>query len=124
MKIDFPVAIDNDYAIMARFRQPLLAGALTSSMRKGGFATMNLVRADTKGRKGSSNNYWRSRVQRLGDHWLRSTPVGVEAEADWADLKSPEKLSRPRAHRELCLSGWSSGGQASRLCCSCKDEAQ
>ena len=46
--VDYPVAIDNDYAIWTAFEQPLLAGALLRRRPRARSATTASVRATTK----------------------------------------------------------------------------
>ena len=104
MRVDYPVAVDNDHAHMARLQEPILAGALfhrcagarsASPLRRG---RIRAIRNDHPGIAGRG----RSRRHRpeAGD---RSTRQGVEAAADWRNLRSPENYRRIRAHRELCL---------------------
>ena len=49
---------------------------------------------------------------------------GVEAPADWANLKSPENYLGLRAHAELRVAGRRRAGSTSHLCRACADGAQ
>jgi thiol-disulfide isomerase/thioredoxin len=90
MKMEFPIAIDNDYAIWRAFDNQY-------------WPALYLI--DAQGRiryhKFGEGEYERSEriiqqllgeagFSRIGDRLAAVDARGVEAEADWADLKSPE----------------------------------
>jgi len=89
-KIDFPVAIDNDYGIWRAFDNhywPALylidaQGRIRHhQFGEGGYERTERIIQQLLGEAGSSG---------IGDHLAAVEARGVEAEADWPDLKSPE----------------------------------
>ena len=89
-KIDFPVAIDNDYGIWRAFDNyywPALyfidaQGRIRHhQFGEGGYERAERIIQQLLGEAGSSG---------IGDHLAAVEARGVEAEADWPDLKSPE----------------------------------
>jgi thiol-disulfide isomerase/thioredoxin len=58
MRIDYPVAIDNDYAVWGALRQSLLAGPLFRGCRRADPASPLSAKANTSSRKWSSSNCW------------------------------------------------------------------
>ncbi len=89
-KIDFPIAIDNDYAIWRAFDNhywPALylidaQGRIRHhQFGEGGYERTERIIQQLLGEAGSSG---------IGDHLAAVEARGVEAEADWPDLKSPE----------------------------------
>jgi len=90
MKVDFPIAMDNDYAIWRAFDNhywPALyiidaQGRIRHhQFGEGGYETSERIIKQLLGEAGSSG---------IGDQLTAVEARGVEAEADWADLKSPE----------------------------------
>ncbi|TMA72519.1 MAG: thioredoxin family protein [Deltaproteobacteria bacterium] len=89
-KIDFPVAIDNDYGVWRAFDNhywPALylidaQGRIRHhQFGEGGYERTERIIQQLLGEAGSSG---------IGDHLAAVEARGVEAEADWPDLKSPE----------------------------------
>ena len=89
-KIDFPVAIDNDYGVWRAFDNhywPALylidaQGRIRhNQFGEGGYERTERIIQQLLGEAGSSG---------IGDHLAAVEARGVEAEADWPDLKSPE----------------------------------
>ena len=116
MRIDYPVVIDNDYSIWRAFQNQY-------------WPALYLV--DARGRvrqhQFGEGEYERSEkaIQRLlaeaGVSPVRETvasveAAGIEAPADWANLKSAGELPRLRADAELCVAWRRRRGSAARLC--------
>jgi thiol-disulfide isomerase/thioredoxin len=89
-KLDFPIAIDNDYAIWSAFDNhywPALyiidaQGRIRHhQFGEGGYEKAERIIQQLLSEAGSSG---------IGDQLAAVDARGVEAEADWADLKSPE----------------------------------
>ena len=51
MRVDYPVAVDNDHRDLARFQQPILGRRCISSMRRGASDIITSARASTNSRK-------------------------------------------------------------------------
>ena len=131
MKIDFPIAVDNDYAIWRAFNNqywPALyfidaRGRLRrASLRRG--------RVRTVGNE-PFRSCWRRRGTGDDQESCRSLRAGFELQADWRNLKSPEiylghdrtesfsspggaALGRPRVYAaptRLELNGWALAGE-------------
>jgi len=90
MKIDFPVAIDNDYAIWRAFDNHYWPALYVIDAQgrirhhefgEGGYERGERIIQQLLGEAGFSG---------IGDQLAAVDARGVEAEADWADLKSPE----------------------------------
>jgi len=90
MKIDFPVAIDNDYAIWRAFDNHYWPALYVIDAQgrirhhkfgEGGYERAERIIQQLLGEAGFSG---------IGDQLAAVDARGVEAEADWADLKSPE----------------------------------
>jgi len=90
MKVDFPIAIDSDYAIWRAFDNhywPALyvidgQGRIRHhQFGEGGYEKAERIIQQLLSEAGSSG---------IGDQLAAVDARGVEAEADWADLKSPE----------------------------------
>ena len=90
MKIDFPVAIDNDYAIWRAFDNHYWPALYVIDAQgrirhhefgEGGYERAERIIQQLLGEAGFSG---------VGDQLAAVDARGVEAEADWADLKSPE----------------------------------
>jgi thiol-disulfide isomerase/thioredoxin len=90
MKVDFPIAIDNDYAIWRAFDNHYWPALYIIDAQErirhhqfgeGGYETSERIIKQLLGEAGSSG---------IGDQLTAVDARGVEAEADWADLKSPE----------------------------------
>ncbi len=90
MRVDYPIAIDNDFAIW-RASTTTIGRPSISSMRRGGFGIINSARVNTSSRKGSFNNCCpRPEAAASVMNWFRSMPVARKLPADWDSLKSPE----------------------------------
>jgi thiol-disulfide isomerase/thioredoxin len=90
MKIDFPIAIDNDYAIWRAFDNHYWPALYVIDAQgrirhhkfgEGEYERSERIIQQLLGEAGSSG---------IGDRLAAVEARGVEAEADWADLKSPE----------------------------------
>ena len=90
MKIDFPITIDNDYAIWTAFDNQYWPALYLIDAQgrirhhqfgEGGYERTERIIQQLLGEAGSSG---------IGDHLAAVEARGVEAEADWPDLKSPE----------------------------------
>ena len=90
MRVDYPVAIDNDYAIWRAFDNHYWP-ALYLVDAKGAFAITNSARATTK----RSETVIQQLLAEAGSGGVGRDLVavdarGAEAAADWGNLKSPE----------------------------------
>jgi len=90
MKIDFPIAIDNDYAIWRAFDNHYWPALYVIDAQgrirhhqfgEGGYERSERIIQQLLGETG---------ITGIGDQLAAVDARGVEAEADWADLKSPE----------------------------------
>jgi len=90
MKIDFPIAIDNDYAIWRAFDNHYWPALYVIDAQgrirhhqfgEGGYERSERIIQQLLGETG---------ITGIGDQLAAVEARGVEAEADWADLKSPE----------------------------------
>ena len=90
MKIDFPIAIDNDYAIWRAFDNHYWPALYVIDAQgrirhhqfgEGEYERSERIIQQLLGEAGFSG---------IGDQLAAVDARGVEAEADWADLKSPE----------------------------------
>jgi len=90
MKIDFPIAIDNDYAIWRAFDNHYWPALYVIDAQgrirhhqfgEGGYERSERIIQQLLGEAGISG---------IGDQLAGVDARGIEAEADWADLKSPE----------------------------------
>ncbi len=90
MKIGFPVAIDNDYAIWRAFDNhywpALYVIDAQGRIRHHQFGEGEYERAE----RIIQQLLGEAGFKRIGDQLAAVDARGVEAEADWADLKSPE----------------------------------
>ena len=64
MRVDYPIAIDNDFAIWRALNNDYWPALYIWSMRKDAFGIINSARADTTARRGSFNNCWPRRDRR------------------------------------------------------------
>src|SRR5437016_10114550 len=89
-KIDFPVAMDNDYAIWRAFDNHYWPALYVIDAQgrirhhqfgEGGYERSERIIQQLLGEAGISG---------IGDQLAAVDARGIEAEADWADLKSPE----------------------------------
>ena len=90
--VEYPVALDSDYAVWQRLRQPLLAGRLHRRRRGTDPATTTSARAaydecERVDPAAAARGRTRRRSATTSSPSLRE---GVEAQADWANLESPE----------------------------------
>ena len=91
MAVEYPVALDSDYAIWRAFDNQLLAGGSTSPMHEGESGTIASARADTTSAKGHPAVARGGRTRRpSATSWSPLPHDGFEAQADWANLGSPE----------------------------------
>ncbi len=90
MKIDFPIAIDNDYVIWRAFDNHYWPALYVIDAQgrirhhqfgEGGYERSERIIQQLLGETG---------ITGIGDQLAAVDARGVEAEADWADLKSPE----------------------------------
>ena len=90
MKIDFPIAIDNDYVIWRAFDNHYWPALYVIDAQgrirhhqfgEGGYERSERIIQQLLGETG---------ITGIGDQLAAVEARGVEAEADWADLKSPE----------------------------------
>jgi len=90
MKVEFPIAIDNDYEIWRAFDNNYWPALYVIDAKgkirhhqfgEGGYEKSEKVIQQLLREAGSSG---------IGDQLAAVDPRGVEAQADWADLKSPE----------------------------------
>ena len=82
LRVEYPIAIDNDYAIWSAFNKPLLAGPLF---------------------RRCAGAYSTSSIGGIGRELVSVEARGAEAAADWGSLKSPETMSAMSAPRTLRL---------------------
>ena len=115
MRVDYPVAIDSDYAVWSAFDNhywPALYFADAQGrirhhhFGEGEYQQSEMVIQQLLAEAGSATP---------ATTWSRSTPAGVEAPADWATPEITGELHRLRAHRELRISRRRPAGQAAPL---------
>ena len=124
MRIDYPVAIDNDYAIWNAFKNeywPALyfvdaQGRIRHhQFGEGGYDQSERVIQQLLSEAGASG---------IGREFVSVDARGAEAPADWDNLKSRENYVGYRAYREFLLIPARSIGQATRLRRPCAVETQ
>src|SRR5262249_7080148 len=107
-KIDFPVAIDNDYAIWEAFDNQYWPALYLIDAKgriryhqfgEGEYERSERVIQQLLGEAGSSG---------VGDQLVAVDPRGFEAEADWDDLKSPENYLGQQRTENFASSGGAS----------------
>ena len=106
MKIDFPIAIDNDYAIWRAFDNHYWPALYVIDAQgrirhhqfgEGGYEKSERIIQQVLGEAG---------ITGISDQLAAVDARGVEAEADWADLKSPENyLGRERTENFVSPGG-------------------
>jgi thiol-disulfide isomerase/thioredoxin len=106
MKIDFPIAIDNDFAIWRAFDNQYWPALYVIDAQgrirhhrfgEGGYERAERIIQQLQGEAGFKG---------IGDQLAAVDARGVEAEADWADLKSPENyLGRERTENFVSPGG-------------------
>jgi thiol-disulfide isomerase/thioredoxin len=106
MKIDFPIAIDNDFAIWRAFDNQYWPALYVIDAQgrirhhrfgEGGYERAERIIQQLLGEAGFKG---------IGDQLAAVDARGVEAEADWADLKSPENyLGRERTENFVSPGG-------------------
>ena len=115
MRVDFPVAIDNDYAVWRAFDNhywPALYFADAQGrirhhhFGEGEYQQSEMVIQQLLAEAGSGGT---------GQGLVSPGLSGVEAQADWASPEIARDLHRLRAHRELRISRRCPAGQAPRL---------
>ncbi len=91
MSVEYPIALDNDYAIWRAFSNRVLAGGLHRRRTTDESGITNSARADTRSANGSSSCCCaKAGAGRIADDLVAVVPDGFEAQADWSNLRSPE----------------------------------
>ena len=100
-EIDYPIVIDNDYAIWRAFNNQYWPALYFVDARDAS-ASITSARASTSGpRRPFSNCSPKPEPAASATASCRSEASGVEIAADWANLKSPENYLGLRADAEL-----------------------
>ena len=116
MRIDYPVAIDNDYAVWSAFDNhywPALYFADAQGrirhhhFGEGEYQQSEMVIQQLLAEAGSD----RAPVM----SWSRSTPAAWKLPADWASLRSPETYTGYERTENFASPGGVAAGQAARL---------
>ena len=82
MGVEYPIAIDSDYAVWHAFSNRYWP-AVYSPTREGGSDITSSARAATRMRAGDPAVAGRHRAGRLDDELVSVAPDGFEAQADW-----------------------------------------
>ena len=117
LKIDYPVAIDSDYAIWRAFGNELLAGALSHRCRGQACAITISARASTtRSEKAIQELLAEAGKGNVVEDVVSVTASGAEAASDEADVKSPETyIGYTRAENFASAAAGPSGSEP-RLC--------
>jgi thiol-disulfide isomerase/thioredoxin len=116
LRVDYPVAIDNDYAIWSAFNNhywpALYVADAQGKIRhhqfgEGGYEQSEMILQQLLTAAG---------VNGIGQSWSRLMPVGLKLPPT-GPACGPRKLPRLCAHRELRVSRWCGLGYAASLCC-------
>ena len=89
MRIDYPVVIDNDYAIWRAFKNQYWP-ALYFLDARGRIREHHFGEGEYSSPRRSFNSCWPKRRCRRRRRVVSVDASGVEAAADWANLRSPE----------------------------------
>ena len=124
MRVDYPIAVDSDYAVWDAFANRYWPAVYIADAR-GRIRHHHSARAVRGMRDGSSSSCWaRPEREGIGDDLVSIAPDGFEAQADWDNLGSPETYLGYQQARELRLSRWRRARRVSLLCGAGFAEAQ
>jgi dihydrofolate reductase len=114
LRVEYSVVIDSDYAIWSAFENHYWPGryfsARTGTLRGHRFGEGDYGRSEK-----TIPRLWAG-ISEAGDEQVSVDAVGVESDADWDNLRSPETYVGYERTAN-CASSGGFGGKRQRLCC-------
>ena len=110
---EYPIAIDSDYAIWQAFANRYWPAIYIADSQQAGSGTTNSARADTQNARWSSSACCGRPDATASQTIFLSHAEGFEAQADWANLESPETYLGYEQGRSLASPGVARARRAS-----------